>query len=323
MNAYVSVVFSFPWIWMHMLWVLVTTSSGRWRWCKWFQEYIYSKDAGLLLLPPIFQNFLSTSSTKGFQLSYKYIFCSYVLNFWSHVNFSNYYSSTNLFYFKKLLQFDFTALYHWTLIHGIWNQTCNNRYIDIEHAYNLHFELPLQLVSASVVLFLGFGVRICSAGPAQLPLTPIVTQQDQLLNQGTEQEEDEKLKQEFENWKSKTYALTVPLRVVSLQNSVPQSWVKDFMRSQGKRLKFQMNLCASIGGIFNNLSVPFNKVKGKSVSYTAADLVSVGDSWLSFAIKKRLIEPIAEAEDQDWFKCLCHKWKVTSLSLTRSFLLSF
>ncbi|GAY53452.1 hypothetical protein CUMW_149330 [Citrus unshiu] len=168
----------------------------------------------------------------------------------------------------------------------------------------LHFKFSLQLASASVVLFLGFGVRICSAGPAQLPLTPIVTQQDQLLNQGTDQEEDEKLKQEFENWKSKTYALTVPLRVVSLQNSVPQSWVKDFMRSQGKRLKFQMNLCASIDGIVNNLSVPFNKVKAKSASYMAADLVSVGDSWLSFAIKTRLIEPIAGAEDQDWFKCL-------------------
>ena len=109
----------------------------------------------------------------------------------------------------------------------------------------------------------------------------------------------------------------MPLRVVSLQNSVPQSWVKDFMRSQGKRLKFQMNSCASTDGIFNNLSVPFNKVKAKSASYMAADLVSVGDSWLSFAIKKRLIEPIAGTEDQDWFKCLSHKWKVTSLSLTR------
>ncbi|KAK9215091.1 hypothetical protein WN944_007094 [Citrus x changshan-huyou] len=174
----------------------------------------------------------------------------------------------------------------------------------------LHFKLPFQLASASVVLFLGFGVRICSAGPAQLPLSPIVTQQDQLLNQGTDQEDDEKLKQEFENWKSKTYALTVPLRVVSLQNSVPQSWVKEFMRSQGKRLKFQMNLCASIDGIVNNLSVPFNKVKAKSASYMGADLVSVGDSWLSFVIKKRLIEPIAGAEDQDWFKCLSHKWQV-------------
>ncbi|KAH9753693.1 spermidine/putrescine-binding periplasmic protein [Citrus sinensis] len=175
---------------------------------------------------------------------------------------------------------------------------------------HLHYKLPLQLASSSVLLFLGFGARICSAGPTQLPLTPAVNQQDQLLDQDTEQKEDEKLNQEFENWKWKTYALTVPLRVVSLQNSVPQSWVKDFMRSQGKRLKFQMNLCASIDGIVNNLSTPFNKVKAKSASYMAADLVSVGDSWLSFAIKKRLIELIAEAEDQDWFKCLSHKWKV-------------
>ncbi|GAY65701.1 hypothetical protein CUMW_243150 [Citrus unshiu] len=168
---------------------------------------------------------------------------------------------------------------------------------------HLHYKLPLQLASSSVLLFLGFGARICSAGPTQLPLTPAVNQQDQLLDQDTEQKEDEKLNQEFENWKWKTYALTVPLRVVSLQNSVPQSWVKDFMRSQGKRLKFQMNLCASIDGIVNNLSTPFNKVKAKSASYMAADL-------LSFAIKKRFIEPIAEAEDQDWFKRLSHKWKV-------------
>ncbi|KAH9668132.1 spermidine/putrescine-binding periplasmic protein [Citrus sinensis] len=88
----------------------------------------------------------------------------------------------------------------WTHI----NPTAHND----QQLLHLHFKLPLQLASASPVLFLGFRVRICSAGPAQLPLTPIVTQQDQLLNQGTEQEEDEKLKQEFENWKSKTYALT-------------------------------------------------------------------------------------------------------------------
>ncbi|XP_024038883.1 uncharacterized protein LOC112097728 isoform X2 [Citrus clementina] len=90
------------------------------------------------------------------------------------------------------------------------------------------------------------------------------------------------------------------------------------MRSQGKRLKFQMNLCASIDGIFNNLSVPFNKVKAKSASYMAADLVSVGDSWLSFAIKKRLIEPIAGAEDQDWFKCLSHRWGTTVIAYKKS-----
>ncbi|KAH9753730.1 Receptor-like protein 15 [Citrus sinensis] len=179
-----------------------------------------------------------------------------------------------------------------------------------QHPLYLHFKLPSSTGFCFCRTLSWIRSPYLLGRSAQLPLTPIVTQQDQLLNQGTEQGEDEKLNQEFENWKSKTYALTLPVRVVSLQNSVPQSWVKDFMRSQGKRLKFQMNLCASIDGIVNNLSVPFNKVKAKSASYMAADLVSVGDSWLSFAIKKRSIEPIAGAEGQDWFKCFSHKRKV-------------
>ncbi|KAK9232702.1 hypothetical protein WN943_022950 [Citrus x changshan-huyou] len=68
-------------------------------------------------------------------------------------------------------------------------------------------------------------------------------------------------------------------------------------------------LARRIGGIFNNLSIPFNKVKAKSAFYKASNLVSVGDLRLSFAIKRRLIEAIAGAEDQHWFKCLSHKRK--------------
>ncbi|TXG54584.1 hypothetical protein EZV62_019840 [Acer yangbiense] len=122
--------------------------------------------------------------------------------------------------------------------------------------------------------------------------------------------EDEELKTAFENWKSKTYALTVPLRIVSLQGSIPQSWVKDFMRAQGRRLKLQTNFYGSLEGIFSQLSIPLTKPKVKSTSVVAADLVSVGDSWLSYAIKKKLIVPMSGAEDQDWFKCLSDKWKV-------------
>ncbi|KAJ4729107.1 putrescine-binding periplasmic protein-related [Melia azedarach] len=171
-------------------------------------------------------------------------------------------------------------------------------------------ERPLKVpptvlgLAASVVLFLGFGVRICSAASTQLP--PVVGQEDRIIKDT----EDEELEQAFEKWKSKTYALTVPLRIVALQGSMPQSWVKDFMRSQGKRLKLQVNFCGSLEGIFSNLSMPFNQVKVKSASYMAADLVGLGDSWLSFVIKKRLIEPIPGAEEQDWFKCLSDKWKV-------------
>lgn len=38
--------------------------------------------------------------------------------------------------------------------------------------------------------------------------------------------EDEDLKKAFEEWKSKPYALTVPLRLVGLRGSVPPAWLK-------------------------------------------------------------------------------------------------
>lgn len=38
--------------------------------------------------------------------------------------------------------------------------------------------------------------------------------------------DDKKLKEAFERWKTKPYALTVPLRIVALRGSIPPSWVK-------------------------------------------------------------------------------------------------
>lgn len=38
--------------------------------------------------------------------------------------------------------------------------------------------------------------------------------------------ESKEVKAAFESYKSKTYALTVPLRVVALRNSVPPLWIK-------------------------------------------------------------------------------------------------
>ncbi|KAJ0110953.1 hypothetical protein Patl1_02594 [Pistacia atlantica] len=174
-----------------------------------------------------------------------------------------------------------------------------------------HIPPTLLGLAASLVFFLGSSVRACSA--ASSPLSPVVHHQDQMIqdeNKDVEDIEDEEIKAAFENWKSKTYALTVPLRIVSLQGSLPQSWVKDFMKAQGKRLKLQANFCGSLEDIFNNLSMPFSKVKVKSKSFMAADIVGIGDSWLSFAIKKVLIEPIPGLEEQDWFRSLSDKWKV-------------
>ncbi|KAF3449248.1 hypothetical protein FNV43_RR09976 [Rhamnella rubrinervis] len=183
----------------------------------------------------------------------------------------------------------------------------------------------LRLVVSSAV-FIGvgilFGARACSAASFQFP--PFVaddssTMQEELTGQGNQDEEkcdsgekleDKKLEAAFKIWKSKTYALTVPLKVIALRGSVPPAWIKDFMQSQGRRLKFQLKQYGSLEGIFSDLSMPFNKGNVGSSSVVAADVVSIGDSWLSYAIKKSIIEPIEGVEDQEWFKGLSAKWKV-------------
>ncbi|KAL0407924.1 UNVERIFIED_CONTAM: Spermidine/putrescine-binding periplasmic protein 1 [Sesamum radiatum] len=122
--------------------------------------------------------------------------------------------------------------------------------------------------------------------------------------------EDEDMKAAFERWKSKSYALTVPLRIVALEGSLPPVWVREFLKSQGKRVRFRPEFRRSLRDIFHELSNPFNKGKINRKSAVAADLVTLGDSWLNFAIGKGLIEPMKGAEDQDWFQDLSDKWKV-------------
>ncbi|GFP96587.1 spermidine/putrescine-binding periplasmic protein 2 [Phtheirospermum japonicum] len=121
---------------------------------------------------------------------------------------------------------------------------------------------------------------------------------------------DEDMKLAFERWKSKSYALTVPLRVVALENSVPPVWIREFLRSQGKRVRFRTEFRRSLGDIFHELSNPFKKGKINPKSAVSADLVTLGDLWLNFAIGKELIEPIKGANGQDWFQGLSDKWKV-------------
>lgn len=130
-------------------------------------------------------------------------------------------------------------------------------------------------------------------------------------------EEDVELRRKFEAWKSKSYALSVPLKIIALQGSMPPSWAKDFFLSQGKRLKLRMSFRGTLDEIFSDLSMPFTQKANANVkpsSSVAADLVSVGDSWLSFAIKKAIIEPISGADEQDWFEALSPKWKVIDSS---------
>ncbi|XP_057965140.1 uncharacterized protein LOC131155768 [Malania oleifera] len=181
----------------------------------------------------------------------------------------------------------------------------------------------LQLAISAVVL-LGFGARSCSVASARVLASAAQCQtvQEETIQSNlnddqnvgklgnVEKLEDEELKAAFESWKSKTFALTVPLRIISLHGSIPPSWVKDFMQSQGKRLKLSLENRGSLEDIFSKLSVPCSKCKVDPKSVVAADLITIGDSWLNFAIERAMIEPIKGLEDQDWFRGLSDKWKV-------------
>ncbi|KAK2973668.1 hypothetical protein RJ640_028934 [Escallonia rubra] len=121
--------------------------------------------------------------------------------------------------------------------------------------------------------------------------------------------ENGELRAAFEHWKSKTYALTVPLRIVALRSSVPPLWIKSFVQSQGRRVKLRLESRGSLEDIFSELSTAFARSDVAPKSAVAADLVTIGDSWLNFAITKALIEPIQGVEDQDWFHGLSDQWK--------------
>ncbi|ESW28318.1 hypothetical protein PHAVU_003G276900 [Phaseolus vulgaris] len=175
-------------------------------------------------------------------------------------------------------------------------------------------------LAASAVLFLCFGVRLClaSSPPPPLPAGPTVVQEEQTVQDdqdGRKQDDkettvDRELEEAFNTWKSKSFALTVPLKVVALRGSIPPSWIKDFINCQGRRMKFNVKYYASLESIFSDLTIPFTKGKIGPASALAADIVGIGDSWLKSAITKAIIEPIRDVEDQEWFKSLNDKWKV-------------
>ncbi|KAF8412594.1 hypothetical protein HHK36_000563 [Tetracentron sinense] len=188
--------------------------------------------------------------------------------------------------------------------------------------------------AASSILFFSFSAQACMAASGQIPAVPSGTTQTvqeeriggsvngeecsmELKSENhvtgkfdiEENMEDKELKAALERWKSKTYALTVPLKIVALRGSVPPSWVKDFVQVQGRRLKLHSEFRGSLMDIFSDLSTSFSKGILRPRSAVTADIVTVGDSWLNFAINKAMIEPIQDVEGEDWFKGLNDKWK--------------
>ncbi|KAI3941567.1 hypothetical protein MKW92_033769 [Papaver armeniacum] len=177
---------------------------------------------------------------------------------------------------------------------------------------NFH-SLFLQF-AASSILFVCLSAR--AADIRNIPLLPPTSSQTLNEDEGKSdameniEVEDKELKAKFDSWKSKTFALTVPLRIVALRGSIPPLWIKDFLQSQGRRLKLSMEFRGTLDDVFNDLSTSFSKSKLDAKSAMAADIVSVGDSWLSLGISKGMIEYMQDVEGQDWFKGLSVKWKV-------------
>ncbi|KAF3484503.1 hypothetical protein F2Q69_00053716 [Brassica cretica] len=173
------------------------------------------------------------------------------------------------------------------------------------------FHESMVRLSASTVLILGLSLRVCSPASARIPPPVIsihsVSQNETDSHTVVVEEEERRLEAEFEAYKAKVYSLTLPLKLVALRGSVPPSWIKEFISSQGKRVRLKTRFLANLEDIVFDLSKKKPTNKGKSGS---ADMISLGDSWLSFAIKEKLIEPMKGVEDQDWYKGLSDKWKV-------------
>lgn len=80
--------------------------------------------------------------------------------------------------------------------------------------------------------------------------------------------------------------------------------------SQGRNAKVSAEFKGSLSDILADLAVSMEHKQITPRSTMAADLVTVGDSWLAAAVNGGLIEPIKNAEQFDWFNRLNPRWQV-------------
>lgn len=85
---------------------------------------------------------------------------------------------------------------------------------------------------------------------------------------------------------------------------------QEFLGSQGKRVKLTAEFQGSLKSIFSDLSSTLESKKLTPRSAMAADLVTIGDSWLSKAVEGGLLRPIDHAEQFEWYQRLGPKWQV-------------
>ena len=84
---------------------------------------------------------------------------------------------------------------------------------------------------------------------------------------------------------------------------------QDFLLTQGKNAKLAVEFRGSLSNILADLAVSMEKRHLTARSAMAADLVTIGDSWLATAVQGGLIEPIANVDQFEWFKRLDLKWQ--------------
>lgn len=82
------------------------------------------------------------------------------------------------------------------------------------------------------------------------------------------------------------------------------------MLSQGKRVKITLESQGGLKEIMSALDSALKKKQLTPRSILAADIVTLGDSWLHAAVSRHLIQPIDNAEQHEWFNRLGPKWQV-------------
>eukprot|EP00850_Spirogloea_muscicola_P021421 SM000249S08232 [mRNA] locus=s249:182713:186126:+ [translate_table: standard] len=107
----------------------------------------------------------------------------------------------------------------------------------------------------------------------------------------------------------KPYALTVPLNIVALRGSIPPVWLKEFAKAQSKRAKISVDFKGELEPIATDLATAARTGKLKKKSAMAADLVTLGDSWLACAVSAGLVVPMEDAETSKWLKQLHPVWQ--------------
>ncbi|KAG8100888.1 hypothetical protein GUJ93_ZPchr0169g29005 [Zizania palustris] len=128
--------------------------------------------------------------------------------------------------------------------------------------------LVLHLAVCSVLLLFPTPARACVGALPPPPAGAVEAAAD---------EDDEEWKVALQQWKSKSYALSVPLRIVALRGSFPPSWIKDFFEVQGKRLKLSPEFRSSLDALFSEMSQCLDKGQIQPKSAMAADVNHNGE----------------------------------------------